>query len=92
MVASSPGRPHPPVSNARTEGFNRIIKQTKRVGCCYRSMENYQRRILSHIAVTDRKGQQHERDQPPPKYEEPATRPLAWRPALRRTGSPDDAR
>jgi transposase len=40
------------VSNARTEGFNRVIKQTKRVGCGYRSMDNYQRRILSHIAVT----------------------------------------
>jgi len=40
------------VSNARTEGFNRVIKQTKRVGCGYRSMENYQRRILSHITVT----------------------------------------
>src|SRR5215216_2701703 len=40
------------VSNARTEGFNRIIKQTKRVGCGYRNMINYQRRILSHIAIT----------------------------------------
>ena len=40
------------VSNARTEGFNRIIKQTKRVGCGHRNMINYQRRILSHIAVT----------------------------------------
>jgi transposase len=40
------------VTNARTEGFNRIIKQTKRVGCGYRNMGNYQRRILSHIAVT----------------------------------------
>ncbi|HKF88471.1 MAG TPA: ISL3 family transposase [Propionibacteriaceae bacterium] len=40
------------VSNARTEGFNRVIKQTKRVGCGYRNMNNYQRRILSHIAVT----------------------------------------
>ena len=40
------------VSNARTEGFNRVIKQTKRVGCGYRYMDNYQRRILSHIAVT----------------------------------------
>jgi len=39
-------------SNARTEGFNRIIKQTKRVGCGYRNLDNYQRRILSHIAVT----------------------------------------
>jgi transposase len=40
------------VTNARTEGFNRIIKQVKRVGCGYRNMINYQRRILSHIAVT----------------------------------------
>ena len=39
-------------SNARTEGFNRVIKQTKRVGCGYHNMINYQRRILSHIAVT----------------------------------------
>ena len=40
------------LTNARTEGFNRIIKQTKRVGCGYRNLDNYQRRILSHIAVT----------------------------------------
>jgi transposase len=40
------------VSNARTEGFNRVIKQTKRIGCGFRNMGNYQRRILSHIAVT----------------------------------------
>ena len=33
------------VTNARTEGFNRIIKQTKRVGCGYRNLANYQRRI-----------------------------------------------
>jgi transposase len=43
---------HADVDNARTEGFNRIIKQVKRVGCGYRNMINYQRRILSHIAVT----------------------------------------
>jgi transposase len=40
------------VTNARTEGFNRIIKQTKRVACGFRNMDNYQRRILTHIAVT----------------------------------------
>lgn len=40
------------VTNARTEGFNRIIKDTKRVGCGYRNMENYRRRILSHITLT----------------------------------------
>jgi transposase len=51
-VASIPVALTEGVSNARTEGFNRIIKQTKRVACGYRSMENYQRPILSHIAVT----------------------------------------
>ena len=40
------------VTNAGTEGFNRIIKQTKRVGCGFRNLENYQRRILSTIALT----------------------------------------
>jgi Transposase len=40
------------VTLTRTEGFNRIIKQTKRVGCGYRNLANYERRILSHIAVT----------------------------------------
>lgn len=40
------------VSNGRTEGFNRIIKQTKRVACGFRNMSNYRRRIMVHIAVT----------------------------------------
>jgi transposase len=40
------------VTNARTEGHNRTIKQVKRVGCGFRNIENYQRRILAHIAVT----------------------------------------
>jgi transposase len=40
------------VTNARTEGFNRIIKQVKRVGCGFRNIDNYQRRIMAHIAVT----------------------------------------
>ena len=40
------------VTNARTEGFNRIIKQVKRVGCGFRNIDNYQRRIMTHIAVT----------------------------------------
>ena len=39
-------------SNARTEGFNRIIKQIKLLGCGDRNVINYERRILSHIAVT----------------------------------------
>lgn len=40
------------ITNARTEGFNRIIKQTKRVGCGFTNMTNYQRRIMVHIALT----------------------------------------
>jgi transposase len=40
------------VSNARTEGYNRIIKNTKRVACGFRNMDNYQSRILVHIALT----------------------------------------
>lgn len=40
------------ITNARTEGFNRVIKQVKRVGCGFRNMDNYQRRIMSHIALT----------------------------------------
>lgn len=39
------------VSNGRTEGYNRIIKQTKRVACGFRNMSNYRRRIMVHIAV-----------------------------------------
>ncbi len=46
------------VTNARTEGFNRIIKDTKRVGCGYRNRENYRRRILAHIALIEGTGQQ----------------------------------
>jgi transposase len=45
------------VTNARTEGFNRTIKQVKRVGCGFRNMDNYQRRIMAHIAVTRPRGQ-----------------------------------
>jgi transposase len=40
------------VTNARTEGFNRIIKQVKRIGCGFRNMDNYQRRIMAHIAIS----------------------------------------
>jgi transposase len=40
------------VTNARTEGYNRTIKQVKRVACGFRNMDNYRRRIMAHIAVT----------------------------------------
>lgn len=39
------------VTNARTEGANRIIKQIKRVGCGYRNQANYERRIVLHVAA-----------------------------------------
>lgn len=39
------------VTNARTEGYNRVIKQLKRVGCGYRNQANYERRIVLHIAA-----------------------------------------
>ena len=39
------------ITNARTEGSNRIIKQLKRVGCGYRNQDNYQRRIVLHVAA-----------------------------------------
>jgi transposase len=45
------------VTKARTEGFNRIVKQVKRVGCGFSNMDNYQRRIMAHIAVTRSRGQ-----------------------------------
>jgi transposase len=39
------------VTNARTEGHNRVIKQVKRVACGFRNQENYERRIMLHSAA-----------------------------------------
>jgi transposase len=39
------------VTNARTEGTNRVIKQIKRTGCGYRNQDNYQLRIVLHVAA-----------------------------------------
>jgi transposase len=39
------------ITNARTEGSNRVIKQLKRVGCGYRNQANYERRIVLHVAA-----------------------------------------
>ncbi|MGE5765127.1 MAG: transposase [Mycobacterium leprae] len=41
----------PRVTNARTEETNRITKQLKRVGCGYRNQDNYERRIVLHVAA-----------------------------------------
>lgn len=40
------------VTNARTEGYNRQIKQIKRVACGFRNQDNYQRRIMLSSAAT----------------------------------------
>ena len=39
------------VTNARTEGHNRVIKQVKRVACGFRNQANYERRIMLHSAA-----------------------------------------
>jgi transposase len=39
------------VTNARTEGHNRVIKQIKRVACGFRNQANYERRIMMHNAT-----------------------------------------
>jgi transposase len=36
------------LTNARTEGINRLIKQVKRAGCGFRNRENYRRRVRLH--------------------------------------------
>ena len=40
------------ITNARTEGHNRMIKQIKRVACGFRNQANYERRIMLHSAAT----------------------------------------
>ena len=40
------------ITNARTEGHNRVIKQIKRVACGFRNQANYERRIMSRSAAT----------------------------------------
>jgi len=38
-------------TNAGTQGYNRAIKQIKRVACVFRNQENYERRIMLHSAA-----------------------------------------
>ena len=49
------------VTNARAEGFNRIVKQVKRVGCGFTNMDNCQRRIMATSQSPDREDKQHDR-------------------------------
>jgi transposase len=39
------------ITNARTEGSNRTIKQLKRVGCGFANQSNYERRILAYTTA-----------------------------------------
>jgi transposase len=39
------------ITNARTEGHNRVIKQVKGVACGFRNQANYERRIMLHSAA-----------------------------------------
>jgi transposase len=41
------------ITNARTEGSNRTIKQLKRVGCGFANQANYQRRILAYATARE---------------------------------------
>ena len=41
------------ITNARTEGSNRTIKQIKRVGCGFANQTNYERRILAYATARD---------------------------------------
>jgi transposase len=36
------------IANARTERYNRLVKQVKRVGCGFRDRDNSARRIRFH--------------------------------------------
>jgi transposase len=40
------------VTNARTEGLTGSSSRPSGVGCGFRNMDKYQRRIMSHIALT----------------------------------------
>ena len=46
------------ITNARTEGYNRLVKQVKRVGCGYRNTDNSMRRIRFHCTRHARRAAQ----------------------------------
>jgi transposase len=43
------------LTNARTEGMNRLIKQVKRAACGFRNRENYRRRVRLHCTRRTRR-------------------------------------
>lgn len=49
---------HTGLTNARTEGYNRLVKQVKRVACGFRNTENSRRRIRFHCTRAQRANNQ----------------------------------
>lgn len=47
------------VTNARTEGTNRLVKQVKRAACGFRNRENYRTRVRLHCARSTRQPKRH---------------------------------
>ncbi len=43
------------ITNARTEGTNRLIKQVKRAACGFRNRDNYRRRVRLHCTRRTRR-------------------------------------
>ena len=46
------------ITNARTEGTNRLIKQVKRAACGFRNRDNYRRRVRLHCTRQTRDREQ----------------------------------
>ena len=42
------------LTNAKTEGYNRLVKQVKRVACGFRNTKNCRRRIRFHCTRAQR--------------------------------------
>jgi transposase len=42
------------ITNAKTEGLNRLVKQVKRSGCGFRNVDNQHRRVRFHCTRTGR--------------------------------------
>jgi len=49
---------HTGITNARTEGLNRLVKQVKRSGCGFRNADNQHRRVRFHCTRTTGQQQQ----------------------------------
>ena len=68
---------HTGLSNARTEGFNRLVKQVKRVACGFRNTENSRRRIRFHCTRAQRPAPDSPPRSCPLNFEEPVSHGIA---------------